>query len=379
MVPPTSMAAPTRSMLVGSGWHAPLFRSEAGSFAEIQDVIHPRVVIVAGIPDISESSLIDRLLYPFCKSSERPSAELVASCFNENYPEVDQTVMVRVHRLGFVEDNTTKLLEREVGALLHNQGRLIDLEKPDLTLMIHPCGPATEPMHPESESVNEHGWVWGIVNQEGQGGGPFASRAATDRAYFRPVSLDPRLARTMVNLTRFLGKPPEQIFDPFCGTGGILIEAALSGIRVYGSDLDARMVEGTRQNLEQIKVDSSLYELFTHDATQLEGLWNKMESSAFVFDPPYGRNSWSDGEGMNLIQRTVQSCQSICIGCFVILLPISPDIADLIRAGKTIQALDGEDEMFSRFLDEQNLRIDVAHPIHVHRSLARLLLRLQPN
>ena len=183
----------------------------------------------------------------------------------------------------------------------------------------------------------------------------------------------------MVNLTRFLGKPPEQIFDPFCGTGGILIEAAISGIRVYGSDLDARMVEGTRQNLEQIKVDSSLYELFTHDATQLEELWTKMESSAFVFDPPYGRNSWSDGEGMNLIQQTVQSCQSICIGCFVILLPISPDIADLIRAGKTIQALDGEDEMFSRFLDEQNLRIDVAHPIHVHRSLARLLLRLQPN
>ena len=156
-------------MLVGSGWHAPLFRSEAGSFAEIHDVFHPRVVIVEGIPDISESSLIDRLLYPFSKSNERPSAELLASWFNENHPEVDQTVMVRVHRLGLVKDDTTKLLESEVGALLHDQGRVIDLEKPDLTLMIHPCGPATEPMHPESEYVNENGWVWGVINQEGQG------------------------------------------------------------------------------------------------------------------------------------------------------------------------------------------------------------------
>ena len=379
MVPPTTMATPPRSMLVGSGWHAPLFRSEAGSFAEIHDVFHPRVVIVEGIPDISESSLIDRLLYPFSKSKKRPTAEQLASWFNENNPEVDQTVMVRVHRLGLVKDDTTKLLESEVGALLHDQGRVIDLEKPDLTLMIHPCGPATEPMHPESEYVNENGWVWGVINQEGQGGGPFALRGATDRAYFRPVSLDPRLARTMVNLTRFLGKPPQQIFDPFCGTGGIPIEAALSGIRVYGSDLDARMVEGTRQNLEQIKADSSLYELFSHDATQIERLWGKMENSAFVFDPPYGRNSWSDGQGMNLIQRTVQSCQTICDGCFVILLPISPDIVDLILAGKTVQALDGEGEMFSSFLAEQNLRIDVAHPIHVHRSLARLLLRLQPS
>ena len=378
MVPPTTMAAPPRSMLVGSGWHPPLFRSEAGSFAEIQDVIHPRVVIVTGIPNISESSLIDRLLHPFSQSKERPSAESIASWFNDTHPNINQTVMVRVHRLGFIEDENTKVLEREVGALLHKQGRSIDLESPDLTLMIHPCGPATEPTHPESEYVNEHGWIWGVVAQKGQGGGIFASRSATDRAYFRPVSLDPRLARTMVNLTRILGEKPSGIIDPFCGTGGIIIEAALSDIHVFGSDLDVRMVEGSRQNLEQIEIDSSLYELFTHDATQLEELWPVMEGSAFVFDPPYGRNSWSDGEGMDLFQRTVQSCQAISTGCFVILLPISPEKTELIRSGNVALALDGEGDVFSRILSEQNLRIDVAHSIHVHRSLARLLLRLQP-
>ncbi|DAC24750.1 MAG TPA: hypothetical protein HA330_06030, partial [Candidatus Thalassarchaeaceae archaeon] len=82
------MAVPHRSMLVGSGWHPPLFRSEAGSFAEIQDVIHPRVVIVTGIPNISESSLIDRLLHPFSQSKERPSAESIASWFNDTHPRI---------------------------------------------------------------------------------------------------------------------------------------------------------------------------------------------------------------------------------------------------------------------------------------------------
>ena len=38
--------------------------------------------------------------------------------------------------------------------------------------------------------------------------------------------------------------------DPFCGTGGIAIEAALQNIRALASDLDSRMVEGTKENLK---------------------------------------------------------------------------------------------------------------------------------
>jgi tRNA G10 N-methylase Trm11 len=67
--------------------------------------------------------------------------------------------------------------------------------------------------------------------------------------------LPPKLARIMVNLAR--GKESEmeraakqpRLYDPFCGTGTILLEAAMMGMAVVGSDLDARAVQGTQENL----------------------------------------------------------------------------------------------------------------------------------
>jgi tRNA (guanine10-N2)-dimethyltransferase len=39
------------------------------------------------------------------------------------------------------------------------------------------------------------------------------------------------------------------LLDPFCGTGVILQEAALMGFRVYGTDIEPRMIDYTRENL----------------------------------------------------------------------------------------------------------------------------------
>ena len=50
-----------------------------------------------------------------------------------------------------------------------------------------------------------------------------------------PSSLHPRLARAFVNLT---GISKGELYDPFCGAGGILIEAALCGFIAVGSDID---------------------------------------------------------------------------------------------------------------------------------------------
>lgn len=61
--------------------------------------------------------------------------------------------------------------------------------------------------------------------------------------------LPPKLAQILINLC---GPLPEgaTILDPFCGTGVVLQEAILMGCRAYGTDVDARMVEYTRRNLE---------------------------------------------------------------------------------------------------------------------------------
>ncbi len=61
--------------------------------------------------------------------------------------------------------------------------------------------------------------------------------------------LPPKLAQILLNLC---GELPSgaRVLDPFCGTGVVLQEALLMGYRVYGTDIDERMVRYTKRNLE---------------------------------------------------------------------------------------------------------------------------------
>lgn len=67
--------------------------------------------------------------------------------------------------------------------------------------------------------------------------------------------LPPKLAQTIINLAcgsaEDTGVTPI-ILDPFCGTGVVLQEALLMGYDVYGTDLDKRMVDYSRENIAWI-------------------------------------------------------------------------------------------------------------------------------
>lgn len=77
--------------------------------------------------------------------------------------------------------------------------------------------------------------------------GAFEARNPTRRPFFHPGVMMPRIARALVNIS--LVAPSERLFDPFCGTGGILLEAREVGARILGSDFDPEMIEGCRCNL----------------------------------------------------------------------------------------------------------------------------------
>ena len=55
------------------------------------------------------------------------------------------------------------------------------------------------------------------------------------RPFFSPISIHPRIARSMVNFSNCSLK--NKIIDPFCGTGGILIEIANMKIEGIGIDI----------------------------------------------------------------------------------------------------------------------------------------------
>ncbi len=66
--------------------------------------------------------------------------------------------------------------------------------------------------------------------------------------------LPPKLAQIIINLAvgelTHSSEVEAELLDPFCGTGVVLQEAMLMGYRVRGSDLDDRMVEYSKQNIQ---------------------------------------------------------------------------------------------------------------------------------
>jgi len=60
--------------------------------------------------------------------------------------------------------------------------------------------------------------------------------------------LPPKLARMMVNLAA----PKNSLLDPFCGSGTVVMEAALlhDTLALVGSDIDARQIAGAKENFE---------------------------------------------------------------------------------------------------------------------------------
>ena len=109
--------------------------------------------------------------------------------------------------------------------------------------------------------------------------GSFDVRNPGKREFFHPGVMMPRMARTLVNLGRV--QPGDIVLDPFCGTGGILIEADLLGTRAVGSDFDPLMVDGCRKNLPKS-------DLMVADATDLPFFDQSVD--AVVTDFPYGQS-----------------------------------------------------------------------------------------
>jgi tRNA (guanine10-N2)-dimethyltransferase len=99
------------------------------------------------------------------------------------------------------------------------------------------------------------------------------------RPFFHPGVMLPRFARAMVNLS--LVQKDELLIDPFCGTGGILLEAHLIGADICGGDADPVMVAGARQNIHHA-------DLLIGDATSMP--FCDLSADAVVTDLPYGQS-----------------------------------------------------------------------------------------
>ena len=193
------------------------------------------------------------------------------------------------------EGHNTARIETKVGTKLSDGNNTVDLENPDEELKVY----LTEDSYYLSRLVLD-------IDR-----GLYQKRVNQKRPFSSPVSLDPVLARVLVNLSGV--KPGENLVDPFCGTGGILIEAGLCGIGVHGVDVKKEMVEGSRQNLEE-------YGIIVHDIREglvndLSGIFDKT-FDAVVTDLPYGGASKVEGSP---VQDFLDKAPEVCDGRIVFM------------------------------------------------------------
>ena len=175
----------------------------------------------------------------------------------------------------------------------------------------------------------------------------FEKRKAQYRPFFSPISLHPRLARALVNLSQVASNG--KLLDPFCGTGGILIEAGLIGIDVYGGDIEDKMIEGCKRNLEYYNIKN--YHLYKMDVGELtQFIDQKMDG--VVTDLPYGKATTTKGEDMaRLYDRAFQS------------------ISDILKdKGRAVVGISNR-EMIN--MGREYLSLIKIYKIRVHRSLTR--------
>ncbi len=232
----------------------------------------------------------------------------------------------------------------QIGAEIQSKTKLgVSLEEPDYVF--------------QAESIPE-GFVLGL-SRSGYKEFHWRARRPRARTFFLPSAIYPKLARALVNLCRV--REGEFFLDPFCGTGSLLIESSLMGMKAIGVEITRWIARGARLNLDgfslpfesTIRGDSS----FSLPFSEIDGM---------ATDIPYGRASSTKGmttkEILDGFLRSASACmhssalrKKFC----VVMHPSTVNLEEIIEnQGNSFQ------------LQEQHL-------LYVHRNLTRAISVLE--
>jgi tRNA (guanine10-N2)-dimethyltransferase len=180
----------------------------------------------------------------------------------------------------------------------------------------------------------------------------FQKRRGHFRPFLLPITLHPKVARALANLSCI--KKQETLLDPFCGTGGILLEAGLIGARVIGSDIEQKMIDGCKKTLDFYSIKN--YELSCCDIGNI--LRSISTIDAVATDFPYGKSTTTKGETLSILyDRAFASIASL-----------------LKKGGKAVVGLSDKSMVC---LGEKYLSFVEIHEFRAHRSLTRYFVVYQ--
>jgi len=175
---------------------------------------------------------------------------------------------------------------------------------------------------------------------------PFVDRRPRRKPFFHPSAMQAKLARCMVNLAR--PKAGELVFDPFCGTGSMLIEAALIDCRVLGLDIKRRMVNGSIKNLAHFNIKPEGIIVADAQSPPITMI------DCVVTDPPYGRSATT------LRRTTRQIVEEVLIS-----------VRDMLDRGRRVCMAAPKTLNVRRIGTTLGYKHLESHFVYVHRSLTR--------
>ena len=213
---------------------------------------------------------------------------------------------------------------------VYTKNRVVNLTKPDIEIRVV-----------ITEDVAYVGINQARINSSG-----FQRRRGHLRPFPSPITLHPKIARVLVNLSRV--KEHDVLLDPFCGTGGILIEAGLLGVHIIGSDIEQKMIDGCRKNLDFYHLKTS--SLYCADIGDIVHYFPPVD--AIVTDFPYARSTTTKGEQLTrLYTRAFET------------------IAELLKPHRwAVVGLSSKD---TQRLGTEYLSVVTTYSVKSHRSLTR--------
>eukprot|EP01006_Ploeotia_vitrea_P041775 TRINITY_DN66572_c0_g4_i1.p1 TRINITY_DN66572_c0_g4~~TRINITY_DN66572_c0_g4_i1.p1 ORF type:complete len:527 (+),score=61.52 TRINITY_DN66572_c0_g4_i1:40-1620(+) len=166
----------------------------------------------------------------------------------------------------------------------------VDLVNPDVTLWIlEDIGHGTKRGDPL-----QHVYFGREIHQTVAMRKAFLSLALPQRKYLGTTSMPADISFLMANMAQV--NKGDLVIDPFCGTASILTGCAYLGAKVFGSELDSRVLAGKDGN----DIFSNFAQYSLPEPELLRGdmsrrfFWRNCEMfDAIVTDPPYGSRAGS--------------------------------------------------------------------------------------
>lgn len=268
----------------------------------------------------------------FCSSQIDYFIDSLGSSDLVDFLPQSKSIAVRVRRIkNYLPDVDNQELAREIAdSILEEFNYEIDLEAPDNEIAVllteKKCVLALILARIDRTEIEE--------------------RSPPKRAATHPTTLQPNFARALINLAR---TPREGTFlDPFCGIGGILLEAGLIGAEPIGVDIDSNLIEGARENLEESGIEE--FELRQGDVRELEigGV------DAIATDPPYGRQASTGGLELDELYEGAM-----------------PVLADVLKSGRYLCISAPLELDLEEMAGDCPLDLVERHRQRVHKSLSR--------